>query len=111
MQTQIQKIIQYTEQQITTFQRAECRFIASRFKRILESLTTLEHLSKYQPLAPQTIPMYGSLIDEIKSAYHHLRVYGEDFEERIRRYHHFTSEMEMLISQAMYRFRQSDNRL
>lgn len=111
MQTQIQQIIQYTEQQITTFQRAECPVIANTFKRIQESLTALERLSKSQPLAPQTIPMYNSTINDITSACRRLTAYGEDFNERIGRYKKFTSEIEMRITQTIYRFRQSNNHI
>lgn len=103
MQTKIQQIKQYTEQQIITFQRAECPVIASAFKNIMEAITALEHLSKTHPLVPQTIQMYNNALSDINTACRRLTAYGEDFTDRTGQYRKFTSEIDLLITQAIYK--------
>ncbi len=111
MQTKIQQIQQYTEQQIITFQRAECPAIAKTFKYIMETINTLDRLSKTHPLVPQTIQIYNNTLNDITSACRRLTAYGTDFTDRIGRYKKFTSEIDLLITQAIYKFRQSNNRI
>ncbi len=111
MKSKIQQIKQYTEQQIMTFQRAECPVIANTFKNIMETISALDRLSNTHPLVPQTIQMYNNALNDINTAYRRLTAYGDDFAERQGRYKKFTSEIDLLITQTIYKFRQSNNRI
>lgn len=107
MQTQIQQIIQYTEQQITTFQRAECPTITQTFRQIADVLRQFETLTNKHPLTPQTINAYNNAIQDLEIACKKLSFYGPDFSSRLNMYKRFKSNVDMEITQTIHKSKQS----
>lgn len=109
MQSHIQQIMQYTENQIQIFSHAECPTISNAFKQLYDILDNLKKISTRQPLSPQTINLYNNALYEIENKYKKLAFYGPDFTERINKYKKFKSDIDLMITQTLHRYNQSSN--
>ena len=106
MKQQIKQIIQYTDQQITIFHRAECPAITQTFRQIADALRQFETLTNKHALTPQTINIYTNALQDLESSYKKLNFYGPDFSSRLATYKKFKSNIDLEIMQTINKSRQ-----